>query len=374
MNATPYLPLIVPPQFEELEPAAGQIGPEPEDFLVEEMSAYEKSGKGEHLFLWVEKRGLNTTDVARSFEKVTDVKGRDIGFAGMKDKHAITRQWFSLLHKEGGAKSWDLREGIKILKETRHDNKLRTGHLHGNRFSLRLLAAPEQDAAETKRRATIIYERIQKEGLINAFGPQRFGRGLSNLDKAMHWLIKAGDTPINPKRKTRRGGLDPKLMQSVIQSDFFNRYAQKRTADKRPLIQGEVVRLNNTNTHFRVEDVEAELPRFLSGDLKLTGVLPGHKTLQSDSDAALLEAEVFEEMALSQELRERLIQSAPGARRDLFLELKDFSLEVTDVLTLHFSLPSGSYATTVSREFSHSAYDEPRAFTPRGPEIEVKAG
>lgn len=362
MSLTPF----VPPRSTDLPACGGVIGPSPAHFVVEEIPAYPLSGQGEHLFLLVEKTGLNTADVARRIADKIGAKARDVGFAGMKDKNAVTRQWFSICTKADAA-SWDLGEGTQVLEVTRHDNKLRTGHLIGNRFTLTLVNAPPSALAG----AEAIAARLKESGLPNYFGPQRFGIGGRNLSSAVDWLRQemSGPAPREERarrKKSRRGDqqrFENKLFPSVLQSEFFNRYTHARLAREEPLLSGEVVRLNGAGKCFVVKDLNVETPRKVSGDLHLTGPMPGPKTLKAEEDALALELQIWESLGLEDGALEVLGRSAPGTRRDLLVHPE--ALTVKDGLEpgqycLSFSLPAGGYATNVAFEFTGGDWNQPR--------------
>src|SRR6185369_3264042 len=163
-------------------------GPEPEDFLVDEVPAYAASGKGEHQYVLVRKRLLTTPELVRRVARAVGVNERDIGYAGLKDKYAITTQWLSLSSKTAVTPELDLGPGVEVLQVTRHDNKLRTGHLLGNRFTITLVGVHVDALA----RANAIAERLRDQGLPNYFGAQRFGHGGRNLTDAISWLARGG--------------------------------------------------------------------------------------------------------------------------------------------------------------------------------------
>lgn len=346
------------------------LGPLPEHFVVEEIPSYPLSGQGEHLFLWVEKVGLNTADVAQRLAEVSGIPERDIGFAGMKDKHAVTRQWFSMPKAGGPDATWNLGENVRVLSATRHNNKLRTGHLIGNRFQLTLVNVTQADAD----RAQDITKRLVQDGFVNTYGGQRFGYQGKNLGQAMRWLAEqtqakqgtntsdAADHRARSRSKRRHNSrLHNKLHPSVIQSEFFNRYAFARLGLQAELLQGEVVRLNGTGSHFVVEDVERELPRKRSGDLRLTGPMPGEKTLQARDAALELETRIWSDMGLSAEQAQTLCQEAPGARRDLWTFPEDLHCSPAgDQLILSFALPAGGYATEILRQYNDCDWLNPK--------------
>lgn len=331
---------------------------------MEEIPAYPLSGEGEHLFLWVEKVGKNTNDVVKAIARAAGVKERDIGFAGMKDKNAITRQWFSLCRKESDAASWDLGPGVALLRQDRHGNKLRTGHLIGNRFTITLVDA-ETDAFP---RAQVIAAFLKANGLPNYFGAQRFGHRGKNLSQALAWLREsdAESAPSGARdrrnRRPKNSRFENKLLPSVIQSEIFNRYTFARLARPEELLLGEVVRLDGTGKSFVVEDVEAELPRFRAKDLHRTGPMTGPKGLQAEHAARELEIAASASLMLDEAALQRLGQHAPGTRRDLMLIPEGLQLNQNDVgqLVLSFTLPAGAYATGLLREFTGTEFSSPR--------------
>ncbi|HEY3664440.1 MAG TPA: tRNA pseudouridine(13) synthase TruD, partial [Polyangiaceae bacterium] len=160
------------------------IGPAPDDFVVDEVPLYPQSGSGEHVYVRVEKRGYTTPAMVRAVTRAAGVDERDVGYAGLKDKHAVTRQWLSLPSKARAPGEWQLPEGISVVEHTRHSNKLRTGHLLGNRFRITLVTA--DDGALEKAAATA--ELLRTRGLYNYFGGQRFGRRGDGLGQALVWL------------------------------------------------------------------------------------------------------------------------------------------------------------------------------------------
>jgi tRNA pseudouridine13 synthase len=325
-----------------------KLGPELEDFVVEELPLYPASGSGEHLYAQIEKRGMTTPQMVRAVSRAAGVEERDVGYAGLKDKHAVTTQWLSLPVKARPLPEWRLPEGVRVLESTRHGNKLRTGHLLGNRFRIRLVSL-EPDGLE---RARAIAAFIVEQGLLNYFGGQRFGRDGDSLRQALDWL-RAGARLHGAPRFLL------KLYPSVLQAEVFNRYLSLRRArELTRLIPGEVVRLEGTGSMFVVEDVTREQPRYDAGDLHLTGPIFGPKTRPAAADGAELEAAARAALALSDEQAQTLARQAPGTRRDLRVKVGEISVERVEVdrLELAFALPSGSYATEVVRQFTGGAF------------------
>jgi len=360
-----------PPRTVQAPPAGGRIGTSPQHFIVEEIPAYPLSGAGEHLFVCIEKEGLTTPEVVKRIARATSVRDRDVGYAGLKDKHAITRQWFSLCSKDNTPESWDLGEGARVLTSARHLNKLRTGHLLGNRFEITLVDVPPDGLT----RAHHICEEISSSGIPNTFGPQRFGYGGRNLARGLEWLGSltqnaSGDATSDRREGSRRGRrgsknarFDNKMLPSVLQSEMFNRYTVARLALTEELLDGEVVRLEGSKKCFIVEEAATELPRLRSKDIHRTGSLVGPKTIAAQGRPRELEQEIEAQLGLSDAHLVALAQHAPGARRDLLVMPEDLSIEelTPGQLLLRFILPAGSYATELVRAYSGAAWDAPRA-------------
>jgi tRNA pseudouridine13 synthase len=338
-----------PVAYPELPPIGGKLGPDPEDFLVDEVPAYAASGKGEHQYVQVQKRLLTTPELVRRLAKAVGMNERDVGYAGLKDKYAVTTQWLSLATKTAISPELSLGEGVKILAVTRHDNKLRTGHLLGNRFTITLTGVHEQ----AFERAEQIAARLRGEGLPNYFGAQRFGHAGRNLPDALAWLARGG---------RGRNRFEQKLFPSVVQSELFNSYLSARVAlGTTQLIHGEVVRLEGAGAMFRVDDLEKEQPRFAARDLHLTGPMIGPKMRPAAADALALEQRLTAELGLDETMLGALGREAPGTRRDLFAPLPDLLIEAVrdraqPALRLSFTLPSGGYATEVLRQLTHEPF------------------
>jgi tRNA pseudouridine13 synthase len=330
----------------------GAIGPDPEDFRVEELPAYLPSGEGEHLYVELEKRELSTPDLVRRVAEAAAVEARDIGYAGLKDKHAVTSQWLSLPGRAKPPESWILSDGIRVLRASRHGNKLRTGHLNGNRFRIGLVGVD----TEALSRAQAIADHLRQHGMPNYFGAQRFGRGGENVARALGWLAGGGRARLSPFLL--------KLYPSVVQSEVFNRYLTLRAAEglDRALI-GEVVRLEGSYASFVVEDPEAETRRWLARDIQLTGPMPGPKMRPASGRPSQLETQAAAALGLDERSAQVLAKFAPGARRDLLVFAKDLAISAGEPgrLWLEFSLPAGSYATVLVRELLRGRLLDPDA-------------
>ena len=332
-----------------LPAAGGRLGPDPEHFVVDELPLYEPSGSGEHWYALLRKRRLTTPELVRRVAKLAGIRERDIGYAGLKDKHAVTSQWLSLPAQALAPESWQLPEEIELLGVSKHNNKLRSGHLRANRFSITLTDLPPGGES----RARDILAELTRLGLPNYFGEQRFGHGGQNLAEALTWVRR----PARRDRKKAR--FYEKLYPSVLQAEVFNRYLTRRLRlglDR--LIEGEVVRLSGSASVFVVEDVEREQHRLKSADVVLTGPIFGPRAVAACGSAAALEHEALKALNLSDESLMRLGKLARGTRRDLMVEVGPVELDALSPSSLRvsFTLPSGSYATQLLRELTGAAW------------------
>jgi tRNA pseudouridine13 synthase len=352
-------PFEPPLQLGSQPGTGGRIGPEAEDFRVDEIPLYPTRGEGQHYFVLLEKRELTTERLVQAVAKASGAKPFEIGSAGMKDKHAVTSQWLSVpATAKAPPLQWQLPEGIRLLEATRHDNKLRTGHLLGNRFRIRLI---DLEGTDLLARAHTVRDALLRDGLENYFGAQRFGFGGQNLERALAFAR-------NGCRGRNR--FDAKLYPSVLQSEVFNRYLHRRKElgfDR--LILGEVVRLNQSGAHFVVEDLDREQPRFAAGDLHLTGPMFGPKCRPASAAGLQLEEQILAELGIDAEMRTSLSRHAPGTRRDLVVRLEALDVVIEAPanaepegaegqrgLVLEFALPAGSYATQLIREFTKKGF------------------
>ncbi|MCC6902063.1 MAG: tRNA pseudouridine(13) synthase TruD [Polyangiaceae bacterium] len=336
-----------------LPAVGGAIGPAPEDFVVDEILDFAPEGCGEHLWVRIEKRLLNTQDAIEIVARASGVRARDIGSAGMKDKHAITTQWLSLPGSASAPDTWQLPDSVRVVESVRHPRKLRTGQLAGNRFTIRLVGVPEGGAD----RAAPIAARLREHGLPNHFGAQRFGIGGANLGRALEWLA----TGARADRK--RGRFYTKLYPSVIQSEIFNRYLTSRSElGLGQLLAGDVVRLDGSGSVFVVEDPAREQPRFDARDLHLTGPMPGPKMRRAAGLPLELEQRAATEAGIAPELIEALGRFVDGTRRDLVVFPGDLTVSAPapGELVLSFFLPAGSYATELVRELTRAPFFGPR--------------
>ena len=383
-----------------------------EDFAVEELAAYEPSGEGDHVHFTIEKRGLGTPDAVRRVARALGVAPRQVGVAGLKDARGVTRQRFSLEHVAPERVLGLEVEGLRVLDAARHGNKLRRGHLRGNRFVLRLRG--EIVARVDEARAVL--ERLAREGLPNYFGPQRFGlRGdnwrvgrallLGEADEAVAWIAgRAAEGAGEPVRVRRareafdRGdyreaarawpgrfraavriaramhrtggdagralraadGEELRFCVSAFQSYLFNRVVAARIESRAlgRLLAGDLAWRHAGGAVFRVEAPGLEAPRAAAFEVSPSGPLFGHRMSWPGGEPERAERGVLRREGVPAEAfarRGRLVWK--GARRPLRVPLGVPSLEPGrdghgECLKLAFELPAGSYATALLREFA----------------------
>jgi tRNA pseudouridine13 synthase len=336
------LPYITP----ELPGAGGQLEAEPAHFVVEEIPLYEAGGSGAHLYVSLTREGWNTRRVADALADLFGLSRRDVGFAGLKDRNARCTQTFSL----PGLASQDAARiepalPFQVNWARQHSNKLKVGHLLGNRFHITVtdLAVPPEDALSRSR---AIAAAIAQRGVPNFFGPQRFGWEGGNVAKGRAALLGQG---------SRRDPWLAKLLVSAYQSHLFNRYLVRRIEAGLfgQVIEGDVCKKADTGGMFDVQDAAAEQLRYVRGEITFTGPLYGKKMWAAKGQAAALEASVLAEAGLDDEdLRRARVD---GTRRPARLWLPVVELAANaQGLRVAFVLPKGAYATVVLREFIKS--------------------
>jgi tRNA pseudouridine13 synthase len=312
----------------------------PEDFHVEEQLSFEPSGTGPHWLLRVEKRTANTRWVAAEIARLAGVPARDVGYAGLKDRHAIAVQWFSVPNLGRSAESWiDVRTAeFKVLEARANLRKLKVGALSGNRFRIRL-----RNATWSREQLDLKLDALRAHGAPNYFGPQRFGRDGYNLDRVAAW-VQSGVAP--------RGRAERSFTLSAARSLMFNAVLARRVeaGDWSQLAPGDLASLDGSGSHFSVTSVDDELRRRLAEfDIHPSGPLWGRGHPASQGRALEHELEVSREFAPVAELlaAEGLTQE----RRALRCAIRELSAERdASTLTLSFSLGRGQFATAVLRE------------------------
>lgn len=336
-------PLLTP----ELDGCGGRIRVRDDDFEVEEVPSYEPSGEGDHLYLWVEKRGMAPEFFARQLAQRLGISPGVVGTAGLKDRYAVTRQWVSV-PKEAEAKLGRVDgDGIRVLKSGRHTNKLKPGHLRGNRFRILIRDAAKRDSVDA------ILDRIRAMGLPNFYGPQRFGRGGSTVE--LGWQCLAG------KASRRLRPFVFRFALSAVQSLLFNDVLARRMRDGlfHIVLAGDVMAKWPTGALFVAEDAAAEQARFDAKELVTAGPMFGRKTFAAGGVVAEREAAVLSDNGLSPRSFDGFGKLVLGTRRHNLVYLDDLTAAwEADGLRLSFTLPAGSYATVLLAEVMKVAVDE----------------
>ena len=341
---------LAPPAAWGAPLGTGVLRATPEDFEVDEILGFAAGGDGPHALLQVRKRGANTEWVARELARAAGVKPFEVGFAGLKDRNAVTTQHFTVPRGKRAAEEFaGLRgEGYEVLSAAPHQRKLPRGALEGNRFVIvvRSLAC---DAAALDARV----QRIATGGCPNYFGEQRFGREAGNLEQVLRAaeqiVLRAGE---RSRGRERRGRDDAGFMLSAARSVIFNAILAERVTQGRwnQLEIGDVANLDGRGSVFAVEKLEPELEqRCAALDVHPTAPLPGVGLSLATGEVKALEE------AVSAEFPEALsVIHAEGMkpeRRALRIRVRELAHEQSgDTLRLRFALSAGSFATTVLRE------------------------
>jgi len=317
----------------------GRLRASPEDFEVEEIPAYLPSGQGEHLFLWVEKVGLDTPDAARRIASALGLQLSEVSWAGLKDRVAVTRQWFSVpAWAEASLAAFEARDELRVLAHARHGNKLRVGHLRGNRFRIRIRDAERPGAVGP------VMERLVAEGLPNAFGEQRFGRGDTALRGRA--LVHGERLPARPSAFER------KFYVSAYQAQLFNGMleARLREGTLRRALRGDLMRKTDSGGLFLCREPELDQPRVERGEIAATGPIFGWKMQRPEGQVDDAEQAVLAAEGLTLDSFRRLRSIAEGTRRPFAVAVGDARWSVESTVELAFTLPAGSYATVLLDE------------------------
>lgn len=329
-----YTSGVLPYLTADLPGTAGVLRASPDDFVVDELPAYAPAGTGDHVFARIEKRELTTPQAVERIARALGVAARDIGYAGMKDRHAITRQWISVMAPLPAVRALAVPD-VTVLESERHPHKLRTGHLRGNRFTLRVRGTTSDAAA----RATKIFDGLQV-GAPNWYGEQRFGKDGDNAARGR--AIVLGEAPA-PRDKRLA-----KLLVSALQSELFNTWLVARMTDGlyARALDGDVLHKLGGGL-FTCDDPATDTQRLAAGELAITGPMFGPRMRAAERDAGSRETAILAAAQLDAFPR----ALAEGTRRDAAIRIGDASVTpIEDGIEVAFTLPSGAYATAVMRE------------------------
>jgi len=384
----------------------GVIKQRAEDFFVQEIPLYEPSGEGEHVYCEIEKLGLTTFDAIDRIARALNISARDIGYAGMKDASAITRQVLSIPNTtEEAVMNLHLPQ-MSVKWAARHGNKLRLGHLRGNRFAIKIR---QVNATDVVKIAPVV-KRLQERGMPNYFGEQRFGRrGNNHLlgaallrgdgEAALKIFLGSPDKSLdNPQQRSAReafergefaasmklwprsSGMERRILArfiksknasgairmldqrirrlciSALQSDLFNQVVARRIDSLDKLLVGDLAEKHDNGAVFRVTDAAAEQARCDAFEISPTGPLIGYRMTLPEGEALKIEQEIFESKHLQPgDFRVAGQLKIKGARRTLRVRPEDVELaggvdEHGPHVTAAFTLPAGSFATVFLRE------------------------
>lgn len=322
--------------------SSGTLKSIPEDFVVKEDLGFELDGEGEHVMVRVEKTGCNTLYVAEQLAKFAKISARAVSYAGLKDRHAVTEQWFCLQMPGKDTpdfSAWQL-EGCRVLAVTRQKRKLRIGSLKGNQFEITLRDITHADDVEQR------LQKVAKLGVPNYFGEQRFGRDGQNLVQARRWA----NQEITVRERNKRS-----FYLSAARSAMFNDIASARIANNTAqcAMLGDALQLTGRGSWFvaTAEELDSLQTRLQSSELSVTAPLPGDGDLGTQEDALAFEIHCLEQdyqpfMALMKNER------VSPARRAVLVKPQNLQWQWLDSSTvkLDFFLNSGSFATSVVRE------------------------
>lgn len=334
-----------------------------EDFEVEEVPSAAPAGSGEHLYLWIEKRGVDTAAVAREMAARAGVAPGQVGFAGRKDRHGVTRQWLSVPRWPQERAAELEMDGVRILQVEAGNARLRLGELSGNRFRIRVRGVANQLVTEARRRLA----EAEAHGMPNRFGDQRFGHGGNNVERGLAVLRGEGGGSTGRDLSRRQEG----FLVSAVQALAFNRILERRPVPCHELLPGDLAIAHGSGRLIPVSDPASLAPRLERFAVSPTGPLFGTKVLRPEGAVAELERQVLEELGVAdpEALPGARALRLTGERRSLRARLRQVSLEELssdgalgeggeEDLELRFFLPAGSYATALLGWLFPAGYEE----------------
>jgi tRNA pseudouridine13 synthase len=356
------VPYVTP----DLPGTGGRLRDRLDDFVVEELVQYEPCGNGPHCYLWIEKRGIDTPGAVQVLAEFLGRRPAEIGVAGRKDKYAVARQYVSVEHVPVEQLESFSHPQVSILSVTHHTNKLRVGHLTGNRFEI-VVRVPTGGQDDAVARAQAVVARLARHGVPNFFGPQRFGRAGANVPRAYRMLTgrplpdrlaeRWGREENEDKRRpTERFSSFHTFLLNSLQSALFNEVLALRLETFGKLYSGDLAFLHRSGAVFQVMDAEREQPRADAFEISPSGPLVGRDLISPAGYPREIEDEVLSRWGIGGEhLASRAMRRAPGARRPLRVPLPNASVEAHENgYKVRFDLPAGTYATVVMQEVMKS--------------------
>lgn len=346
MTTKPTLDLSLPYITEGLQGIGGRLKKEPGHFIVEEIPLYEPTGEGTHLYVNITKENTTTRDVQLQLADLFELKPENVGKAGLKDKYARTTQTLSILLPNVDSTAEELQELIqgnvnfKVNWAKFHTNKLRAGHLLGNRFRI-TVSELELPVEEAYNRSLAVMDRIHLLGMPNYYGEQRTGEDGEN--------IIAGLRILTGEKRLRNRWLRRYLISSY-QSYLCNLYLSKRVrSGYMGILEGDIAKKHDTGGLFWVEDKETDQERYTRQEISFTAPIFGYKMSQPAGESLEFEEKLLEASGVSMGLLRK--NRVTGTRR-LGRILPKITVEKSgDDLVFSFKLSKGGYATTVMREF-----------------------
>ncbi len=405
-----FLPYLT----DDFSPIPGAIKRYPEDFFVEETPLYNPSGTGTHCFFQIEKRNIATPQVINKIARALKISRRNIGYAGLKDAHAVTRQWLSVEHIDCNQIAALNISSIKVLRISHHENKLKIGHLRGNRFVIKIRNLEINDGDSLDNQTKIVSKImtvLAQKGVPNYYGQQRFGKrgdthrigaaivvgdaqrfadlflgspsmiesktvrearqyydqgefqkALDAWPRDYHDELDAIGAIVRRKDKSAAFyAVDKKFKRfciSAFQSELFNQILARRIKTIDKLYDGEVAWKHDSGASFLVENAEIEQPRCDSFEISPTGPMYGYKMIQPIGVPARIESEVMAESGITiDDFVSDAAQKTRGARRAFRFRPENIVVsngvdQNGSYIELQFQLPSGCYATTLIREIT----------------------
>ncbi len=335
--ATPYITADLPG-------IGGKIRQKSSHFIVEEIPLYEPSGEGIHLYLNITKQDITTRDIQVALAKLFELDPSEVGKAGLKDKYAVATQNFSVVFDGNKPAPEEIAEivenelKVKVNWAKYHTNKLRAGHLLGNRFTITITDV-EPDALG---KARLIADRIHETGVPNYYGVQRTGEEGENILQG--WLLLKNRKRIGDRWLR-------KLLLSSYQSYLCNRYLAERVQNNKftSLIPGDIAKKHETGGVFLVEDIETDQKRFDAKEISFTAPMYGYKMREAAEESGIFEKSILDSVTITKDdFRKHHLK---GTRR-MGRILPEITLDTSsEGLVVSFTLMKGSYATVILREF-----------------------